>query len=438
LAAVEGLTKIPELRRRILFTLGMLAVYRVGCHIPVPGIDTEQLGRLFEGSQGTLVGMLNMFSGRALEHASIFALGIMPYISSSIIFQLLTVVWPYLNNLSKEGEMGRRKINQYTRYATVIIAMFQAFGISGALMSMESAKYVVLSGWMSNPWVFRFISMITLAAGTAFIMWLGEQITERGVGNGISLIIFAGIAAGIPTAANQTLQMMKDGQISPLALVFLVAFMVVVVGVIIFLEQGQRRIPIQYAKRQVGRRLYGGQATHLPLKINTSGVIPPIFAQSLLAAPVTLIALLPQNAVSAFVRDALQRGGMLYYSIYVSMIIFFCFFYTSVVFNPQDVADNLKKFGGYVPGIRPGKNTADYIDKVLSRITVGGAIYLALICLIPDFVSSKFKVSFYFGGTTLLILVGVALDTVAQIQTFLLTRDYEGFMKNAKLRGRRG
>lgn len=438
MAAVEGLTKIPELRRRILFTLGLLAVYRVGCHIPLPGIDTDQLAQLFAGSQGTLFGMLNMFSGRALEHASIFALGIMPYISSSIIFQLLTVIWPYLNSLSKEGEMGRRKINQYTRYATVLIAMFQAYGISSALISFESSKFVVLTGWLSSRWVFQFIAMITLAAGTAFIMWLGEQITERGIGNGISLIIFAGIAAGVPTAAKQTLQMMKDGQISPLALLALVIFMMLVVAVIIFLEQGQRRIPIQYAKRQVGRKLYGGQATHLPLKINTSGVIPPIFAQSLLAAPLTIVALMPANTISALIRDAFQGHGLLYYSIYVSMIIFFCFFYTSVVFNPQDVADNLKKFGGYVPGIRPGKNTADYIDKVLSRITMGGAVYLALVCLIPDFVSSRFKVSFYFGGTTLLILVGVALDTVAQIQTFLLTRDYEGFMKNAKLRGRRG
>jgi len=411
----------------------MLAIYRVGCHIPVPGVNAETLARFFESNQNTLFGMLNMITGRAMENASIFALGIMPYISASIIFQLLTVVWPYLNSLSKEGEMGRRKINQYTRYATVVIAILQAFGITSALMSADAANVILFTGLR-----FRVVSIITLAAGTAFIMWLGEQITERGVGNGISLIIFAGIAAGIPVALSQTFQMVKDGQISPITLVLLAALMILVVGIIIFVEQGQRRIPIQYAKRQVGRRLYGGQSTHLPLKINTSGVIPPIFANSLLAAPMTVVYFLPKNPVTDFISDTIQRGGLVYYSAYVFLIVFFCFFYTSVVFNPTDVAENLKKFGGYVPGIRPGKNTADYIDRVLSRITFGGAIYLALICLLPDFLITKFKVSFFFGGTTLLILVGVALDTVAQIQTFLLTRDYEGFMKNAKLRGRRG
>lgn len=433
MAAVEGLTKIPELRRRILFTIGMLAVYRIGCHIPVPGVNTDTLSRFFESNQNTLFGMLNMFSGRALENASIFALGIMPYISSSIIFQLLTVVWPYLNSLSKEGDAGRRKINQYTRYATIVLAMFQGFGIASALMSAEDAGYVMMPG----PW-FKALAVITLAAGTGFIMWLGEQITDRGIGNGISLIIFAGISSGIPVAAQQTIGMVRDGQLSPLLLVLLLAGMVLIVGVIIFLEQGQRRIPIQYAKRQVGRRLYGGQSTHLPLKINTSGVIPPIFASSLLMAPLTVIAFLPANPISDAIRDAIHRGGILYYTFYVSLIVFFCFFYTAVVFNPTDVAENLKKYGGYVPGIRPGKNTSDYIDRVLSRITVGGALYISVVCLLPDFLIQKFKVSFFFGGTTLLILVGVALDTVAQIQTFLLTRDYEGFMRNAKLRGRRG
>ncbi len=431
--AVEGLTKIPELRRRILFTIGMLAIYRVGCHIPVPGINTDNLSRFFESNQNTLFGMLNMFSGKALENASIFALGIMPYISASIIFQLLTAVSPHLNQLSKEGEMGRRKINQYTRYATVFLAMFQGFGIASALMGAEAQGFVFLGGTQ-----FKILSVITLAAGTAFIMWLGEQITERGIGNGTSLIIFSGISAGIPLAGQQTLQLVRDGQLSPLLLVLLIAFMVVVVGVIIFLEQGQRRVPIQYAKRQVGRRLYGGQSTHLPLKINSSGVIPPIFASSLLMAPLTIIAFLPENPVSSAIRDAINRGGTMYYLMYVSLIIFFAFFYTAVVFNTEDVAENLKKHGGYVPGIRPGKNTADYFDRVLARITFGGALYLALICLLPDFLITRFKVSFFFGGTTLLILVGVALDTVSQIQTFLLTRDYEGFMKNAKLRGRRG
>lgn len=433
MAAVEGLTKIPELRRRILFTIALLAVYRIGCHIPVPGINTASLGHFFETNQNTLFGMLNTFSGRALENASIFALGIMPYISSSIIFQLLTVVWPYLNQLSKEGEMGRRKINQYTRYLTVVLAFFQGMGIAKTLTSIEgSSSYVLFGGTQ-----FVLLSALTLAGGTAFIMWLGEQITDRGIGNGISLIIFAGIASGIPVSGHQTMQMVRDGQLSPITLVLIIAMMIVSIGVIIFLEQGQRRIPIQYAKRQVGRRLYGGQSTHLPLKINTSGVIPPIFASSLLMAPLTIITFLPPNPVSEVIRDAINRGSIVYYLFYVTLIVFFCFFYTAVVFNPVDVAENLKKYGGYVPGIRPGKNTSDYIDRVLSRITFGGALYIATVCLLPDFLINKFKVSFYFGGTTLLILVGVALDTVSQIQTFLLTRDYEGFMKNAKLRGRR-
>ncbi len=435
MAAVEGLTKIPELRRRILFTIGMLGVYRIGCHIPVPGINRNTLARFFESNQNTIFGMLNMFSGKALENASIFALGIMPYISASIIFQLLTSVWPYLApNSNKEGSRAK-KINQWTRYATVVLAMFQGFGIASALMSAEEAGFVLFPGMQ-----FKMLTVITLAAGTAFIMWLGEQITDRGIGNGISLIIFAGIAAGIPLAGQQTIQLVKDGQLSPLLLVLMIGFMLAVVAVIIFLEQGQRRIPIQYAKRQVGRRLYGGQSTHLPLKINTSGVIPPIFASSLLMAPLTLLAfpVFQGFVVTEWLRDTLQRGGLVYYTAYVSLIVFFCFFDTAVVFNPTDVAENLKKHGGYVPGIRPGKNTADYIDKVLSRITFGGAVYQALICLLPDFLIQHFKVSFFFGGTTLLILVGVALDTVAQIQTFLLTRDYEGFMRSAKLRGRRG
>ncbi|MBY0369054.1 preprotein translocase subunit SecY [bacterium] len=431
MAAVEGLTKIPELRRRILFTIGMLAVYRIGCQIPVPGVNVDSLSRFFSNNSNTLFGMLNTFSGHALENASIFALGIMPYISASIIFQLLTSVWPHLTALSKEGEMGRRKINQYTRYATVVLALFQGYAISRTLLS--SSEGFVLPGVH-----FTLLATVTLAAGTSFIMWLGEQITDRGIGNGISLIIFSGIAAGIPVSAQHTFQMVRDDQLSPLLFVLLLALMVVIVGVIIFLEQGQRRLPIQYAKRQVGRRLYGGQSAHLPLKINTSGVIPPIFASSLLMAPLTLIAIIGENQYLNHIRDALQPGGTLYYIFYVGLIVFFCFFYTAIVFNPTDVAENLKKFGGYIPGIRPGKNTADYIDRVLSRITVGGALYIASVCLLPDFFMRQFKVSFFFGGTTLLILVGVALDTVAQIQTFLLTRDYEGFMKNAKLRGRRG
>jgi len=432
-AAVEGLTKIPELRRRLLFTIGMLAVYRIGCHIPVPGVNTDTLSQFFQRNQGTLFGMLNAFSGNALENASIFALGIMPYISASIIFQLLTVVWPHLHQLSKEGEMGRKKINQYTRYATVVLALFQGFGISKALLGTGGGAYILSAQY------FTFVAMITLAAGTSFIMWLGEQITERGIGNGISLIIFAGISSGIPVAIQQTIQAVRDGQLAPILFLAMMAIMVCVIGVIIFLEQGQRRIPIQYAKRQVGRKLYGGQSTHLPLKINTSGVIPPIFASSLLMAPLTLFAFLPaDNVIITAIKSMLERGGTLYYTIYVGLIVFFAFFYTAVVFNTEDVAENLKKSGGYVPGIRPGKNTSDYLDRVLARITFGGALYLAIVCLLPDFMMTKFKVSFFFGGTTLLILVGVALDTISQIQTFLLTRDYDGFMKNAKLRGRRG
>jgi preprotein translocase subunit SecY len=430
-AAVEGLTKIPELKRRILFTLGLLGVYRIGCHIPVPGINVQSLQTFFRSKSDTLFGMLNAFTGQALENASIFALGIMPYISASIIFQLLTQVSPTLNQLSKEGEHGRRKINQYTRYATVVLALFQGFAISRGLIAASDQSFISNRGLLP-------LAIITLAAGTAFIMWLGEQITERGIGNGSSLIIFSGIAAGIPVQVQQTIQMVRDGQLSPILFVLLTAVMVFVVGVIIYLEQGQRRIPIQYAKRQVGRRLFGGVSTHLPLKINTSGVIPPIFASSLLMAPLTIATFFPTNPIAIGIADAVRNGGTLYYTIYTSLIVFFCFFYTAVVFNPTDVAENLKKNGGYVPGIRPGKNTADYIDNVLTRITYGGALYISLVCLLPSFLTSKFKVSFYFGGTTLLILVGVALDTVAQIQTFLLTRDYEGFMKNAKLRGRRG
>jgi preprotein translocase subunit SecY len=318
LAAVEGLTKIPELRRRILFTIGMLAVYRIGCHIPVPGTDPNRLARFFDEKQNTIFGMLNAFSGRALEHASIFALGIMPYISASIIAQLLTVVWPYLNALSKEGEMGRKKINQYTRYGTIILAMFQAFGIATALMGAEEAGYVIAPGIG-----FKVLAMFTLAAGTGFIMWLGEQISERGIGNGTSLIIFSGIASGIPVAVQQTMQMVRDGQLSPLLFVLIGIAMVLIVGVIIFLEQGQRRIPIQYAKRMVGRKLYGGQASHLPLKINTSGVIPPIFASSLLMAPITVISFLPANPVSDQIRDLISRGGLVYFTLYVALIVFF-------------------------------------------------------------------------------------------------------------------
>lgn len=433
MAAVEGLTKIPELRRRILFTLGVLAVYRFGSHIPLPGIDPNQLKNFLGGKESTLFSMFNMFTGRAMEHASVFALGVMPYISASIIFQLLTVVVPQLHAINKEGDSGRKKINQYTRYATVIIAIVQGTG----LLTLVDAT--VAGRQLFNVIPYKVVTIIALTSGTMFLMWLGEQISERGIGNGISLIIYAGIGSGIPAAVTQTYRMVKDGQLTPLMLVILVAFMILTVAVIIFLETGQRRVPIHHAKRMVGKRLYGGQTQHLPLKINSSGVMPPIFASSLITAPITILSYAPASWTwAAGIRDALQRGGVLYFMMYTGLIVFFAFFYTSVVFNTQDMAENLKKSGAYVPGIRPGRNTQDYFDRVLMRLTVGGALYLALVCLLPDFVSTKFKVSFYFGGTTLLILVGVALDTVSQVQTFLLTRDYDGFMKNAKLRGRRG
>ncbi|MGB8720554.1 MAG: preprotein translocase subunit SecY [Desulfobacterales bacterium] len=431
----QSIFKIPELKRRILYTLGLLLVYRIGVHVPTPGIDAVALASFFERAQGTLLGLFDMFSGGALERLSVFALGIMPYISASIILQLLTVVVPHLERLSKEGQAGRKKITQYTRYGTVVLSIIQGFGISVGLESMAApggASVVIAPGWG-----FRLMTVMTLTAGTAFIMWLGEQITERGIGNGISLIIFAGIVAGIPSATGNTFRLMSTGEMGIFLVILLLVLMVVVVGVIVFVEQGQRRIPVQYAKRVVGRRMYGGQSTHLPLKINTSGVIPPIFASSIIMFPATIASFINVPWMKT-VADMMHPGNIVYNLIYVGFIFFFCYFYTAVTFNPVDVADNMKKYGGYIPGIRPGKRTADYIDKVLTRITLGGALYVSAVCVLPSFLIQKFNVPFYFGGTALLIVVGVAIDTVSQMESHMLSRHYEGFLKKGAIRGRGG
>jgi preprotein translocase subunit SecY len=435
LSGFQNASRVPELRRRVFFTLGMIAVYRLGVHVPTPGIDRQAMAAFFEQQQNTLFGFLNLFSGGALEQFSVFSLGIMPYISASIILQLLTVVFPYLERLSKEGEAGRRKITQYTRYGTVVLSIVQgtmiAIGLEGT--TGPGGQSLVL-----NPgWGFRVMTVITLTSGTAFIMWLGEQITERGIGNGISLIIFAGIVARLPSAITTTLQFMREGEMGPLVALLILALSVVVVGAIIFVERGQRRIPVQYAKRVVGRKMYGGMTSHLPLKVNTANVIPPIFASSILIFPATLAQFANHPWVQTM-SGALAPGTWLHDFIYVLLIIFFAFFYTAVVFNPSDVAENMKKAGGYIPGIRPGQKTAEYIERVLSRITLSGAIYLCIVSLLPTILVRQFNVPFYFGGTALLIVVGVALDTVAQMETHLISRNYEGFMKRGRLRGRRG
>ena len=412
----------------------MLAVYRVGVQIPTPGINGEALAAFFEKNAGTLFGMFNMFSGGALENFSIFALGIMPYISASIIIQLLTVVIPQLEALSKEGESGRHQITKYTRYGTVALSLIQSLFISVGLEGMSGPggeAIVIFPGWQ-----FKIMTIITLTSGTAFIMWLGEQMTERGIGNGISLIIFAGIVARMPAAIGNTFQMVSAGEMNVLFLVFLLLLMVLVVGVIIFFETAQRRIPVQYAKRVVGRRVYGGQSSHLPLKINVAGVIPPIFASSIMMFPATIGGLIQIDWIQR-ISASLSPGTIYYYILFVAFIVFFCFFYTAVTFNPVDVAENLKKHGGFIPGIRPGKKTSDFIDKALTRLTVIGAIYVSVICVMPTVLISRFNVPFYFGGTALLIVVGVAIDTIAQIESHMVMRNYEGFMKKGRIKGRR-
>jgi preprotein translocase subunit SecY len=459
--AFKNIWSIPELRLRVLFTLAMLAVYRIGSHIPTPGIDSAALLAFFEQQKGGILGFVDLFSGGAFSRLTIFALGIMPYITASIILQLLTVVWPYLEKLSKEGEAGRKKITQYTRYGTVMLSLVQSFGISLFLESQTGQ----LGPVVSNPgWAFRMMTVLTLTTGTAFIMWLGEQISERGIGNGISLIIYAGIVVGFPNAVANTINDLRSDTISAFTVLILIVLMVAVVAAIVLVERAQRRIPIQYARRVVGRRVYGGSSTYLPLRVNTAGVIPVIFASSMLAIPQTIGTMgWAQNI--AWIQNSLallNYGEPVYNLLYFAGIIFFCFFYVSIIFNPMDQADNMKKYGGYIPGIRPGKKTAEYIDRILTRLTTGGAIYLGLISLLPmiligglrvqnlpvigqtldsilpAFLTQGLNLKFFFGGTSLLIVVGVAMDTVQQIESQLLMRHYEGFMKGSRMRGRRG
>lgn len=434
MSGLQSAANIPELRRRVFFTLIMLAVYRIGVQIPTPGINGEALKAFFDLNASTLFGMFNMFSGGALENFSIFALGIMPYISASIIIQLLTVVIPQLEALKKEGPSGQRKITQYTRYGTILLSVIQGTFIASGLEGMTGpgGEPIVLDPGIQ----FKLLTMLTLTSGTAFIMWLGEQMTERGIGNGISLIIFAGIVARGPAAIVNSIQLVKAGEIALFFVPFLLVFMFAVIGIIVFFETSQRRIPIQYAKRVVGRKVYGGQSSHLPLKINVSGVIPPIFASSIMMFPATIGSFIQIDWVQRL-SAAMSPGTVYYYICFVAMIVFFCFFYTAVTFKPEDVAENLKKNGGFVPGIRPGKKTAEFIDKVLTRLTVVGAIYLSLVCVLPTILISKFNIPFFFGGTALLIVVGVGIDTISQIESHLHMRNYEGFMKQGKIKGRR-
>jgi len=457
----RNIFQVGELRNRVLFTLAMLAVYRIGNHVVVPGVNTEALALLAEQARNTMFGLYDMFSGQNLSKMTIFALGIMPYISASIILQLLTVVWPYLERLSHEGELGRRKITQYTRYGTIVLSIVQASAIAIFLERQTNIAgglpLVYVGGWG-----FRLMTILTLTTGSALVMWIGEQITERGIGNGMSLIIFAGIVVGLPRAVLTTFDQLRTGQMSLLRLVILLVMMVVVIAAIIFMERGQRRVTVQYAKRLVGRRMYGGTSTHIPLKVNTGGVIPVIFASSLLALPATVAGAFASGGWVQKAVTQLAYGMPLYNLLYVTGIIFFAYFYTAIIFNPDDVAENMRKYGGFVPGIRPGKRTAEYIDTILTRITLVGAIYLALIAILPEFLITGFKVApipfigeqldallpewitqgmnvtFYFGGTSLLIIVGVAMDTVQQVESQLIMRHYDGFMKKTRIRGRRG
>jgi preprotein translocase subunit SecY len=434
---IQNLFRVPELKNRLLYTFGLLAVYRIGVFIPTPGVDGQVLTRYFESMQGTILGFFNMFSGGALEQMAVFALGIMPYISASIILELLTVVVPYLERLKKEGEQGRKKITQYSRYGTVVLSMIQGLGIAIGLENMDvgGAAVVPVPGWG-----FRLMTMLTLTAGTTFIMWLGEQITERGIGNGISLIIFSGIVAGLPSAIGTTWTQLRLGEMSPFLFLGLLVMMVGVIAIIVFMEAGHRRIPIQYAKRVVGRRMYGGQSTHLPLKINTSGVIPPIFASSIMVFPATIAQFLGGQNAGGVLETIVQQfspGTLVYSVLTVVMIIFFAYFYTAIIFNPTDVADNMRKYGGFVPGIRPGRRTAEYIDRTLSRLTFVGALYLSFIVILPTYLVQFFHIPFFFGGTGLLIVVGVAMDTMQQIESHLVMRHYESFIKKGRLKGRR-
>ncbi len=459
LASIRNIFSIPDLRKRVIFTLFILAVYRIGAQIPNPGISGSALAEFWEMQKGTIFGMMDLFTGQNMSRMTIFALGIMPYISASIILQLLQVVWPYLEKLSKEGELGRKKITQYTRYGTLFICIIQSFGISMLLEGLKSPGGLAI---VPNPgWGFKFMTVLTLTTGTVFIMWLGEQISERGIGNGISLIIFAGIVVNFPRGVQSVVEGLRTGDMDPLRLIFLVVLMLLVIAIIVFVERGQRRIPVSYAKRVVGRKIYGGQSTHLPLRVNTGGVIPIIFAASVITIPSTIA----QMIKVPFIQNIAQQfipGMPLYSLFYIGAIIFFTYFYVSIIFNPTDVADNLRKYGGFIPGIRPGKNTSDFIDSVLSRLTLIGAIYLAAVAILPDFLTRGFRVAtlpfigsfldqnlprwftqglnvdFYFGGTSILIVVGVAMDTLQQIEAQLVMRHYDGFMRRGRLKGRRG
>ncbi len=432
------LAKATDLKKRIWFTLGALIVYRLGTWIPLPGVDPHVLGDLFKQSGGGMLGMFDMLAGGALHRMTIFALNIMPYISASIILQLMTTVVPSLEAVKKEGEAGRKKINQYTRYLTVVIAIFQSYGIAVGLESMSGSRGAAVM--IDNHLLFRFTAVVTLTGGTLFLMWLGEQITARGIGQGTSLIIMAGIVAELPVAIKNTLELGRTGALPVLVIIGILIMSVVVIGFIVFMERAQRRIIVQYPKRQVGNKMFGGESSHLPLKVNTSGVIPPIFASSILLMPVTIAQFAAQGGGSDWLTSfaaVMGRGQPLYITMYLALIVFFSFFYTAVVFNPVDTAENLKKYGGFIPGIRPGKNTADYLDYVLTRLTVVGAAYLSILSILPELLISKWSVPFYFGGTSLLIVVSVTMDTVAQVQSHLLAHQYEGLIKKSRLRGRR-
>jgi len=459
LDSIRNIFSIPDLRKRVFFTLVLLAIYRIGGQIPNPGISAAALAEFWQAQKGTILGMVDLFSGQYMSRMTIFALGIMPYISASIILQLLTVVWPYLERLSKEGELGRKKITQYTRYGTILICVIQAWGIALFLQAQKSptgAPIVPVPGFG-----FMLLTVLTLTTGTVFVMWLGEQISERGIGNGISLIIFAGIVVRFPAGLRNIISGLKTGDWDPIKILLMAAMMVAVIAFIVFVERGQRRIPVSYAKRVVGRKVYGGQSTHLPLRVNTGGVIPIIFAASIITIPATIASLIKIPAIQTF-SQWFGVGMPLYNLLYVGAIIFFTYFYVSIIFNPVDVAENLRKYGGFIPGIRPGKNTSDHIDEILSRITLVGAVYLALLAILPEFLTTGFKlqylpfignflervlpsfitqgmnVQFYFGGTSILIVVGVAMDTLQQIEAQLVMRHYDGFMRHGRIRGRRG
>ncbi len=429
----QNVFKIPELRKRILFTLGILVVYRIGAHIPTPGVDAQALGEFFKQAGGSLLGLYDMFAGGAFAKATIFSLGIMPYISASIIMQLLGTAVPYFQKLQKEGEEGRRKITQYTRYGTVLISAVQAMATSLFLESINiGGRYAVTSPGMG----FRLLTMLTFTSGTIFIMWLGEQITDKGIGNGISLIIFIGIIARFPNAIIEEIQNLLGGRRTIFTEAFLIALMLAVIAATVLVTRAQRKIPVQYAKRVVGRKMYGGQSTHIPLSVNAAGIIPIIFAQSIMFAPSTLASFFPNSEFMHMVTSWFDAGTILYSVVYGLLIIFFAYFYTAIVFNPVDLADNMRKYGGFIPGIRPGKRTSEYIDRILTRITLPGAIFFAIIAIIPYFLMKKVNVNFYFGGTSILIVVGVALDTLQQIESHLIMRHYEGFMKKGRIKGR--